>query len=112
MGGLIALLLVGGGAFAGWWFLLRGPTVAQFIPGNGQGFVSIRVADIWKANATKAALAKLKEFNPQAADFEKKSLFSNAQSVIESLANSTAPSQKLSGMCWLPVLLWRHDSTC
>jgi hypothetical protein len=68
LGVLAALLLLAGGGFAGWWFFMRGPDLAKFVPGDAEIFVSIRMADAWKVNATKDALASLKQIDPKYAD--------------------------------------------
>jgi hypothetical protein len=64
----LLLLLVGGGIGA--WFLFRsGPTGdLALIPGNAQGFVTVRVADVWKHDATQKALQQLKQQMPEMPD--------------------------------------------
>jgi hypothetical protein len=53
--------LFGGGGGAG--------ALAQWVPGDAEGFVSVRVADVWKTEQVKEALAELKK-EAGAPDFE------------------------------------------
>jgi hypothetical protein len=56
------LLLAGGGG-VGAWLLLRGGTAADLalVPGNAQGFVTIRVADLWKTDLAQKAVQQGKQ---------------------------------------------------
>ncbi len=58
-GGVLGLLLIGGLL---WWLLSGGGgagSLAMFVPGDGQAFASIRVADLWKAAQVQQALAEI-----------------------------------------------------
>jgi hypothetical protein len=67
-GSLALLLLVGGGLTA--FLLLRGGSASDlaFIPPDAQGFVTIRVADVWKTDAAQKVVAQLKQLNPRMGD--------------------------------------------
>jgi hypothetical protein len=43
-------------------------TALELIPGDAQGFVTVRVAELWKADAVQKALAALRKQNPQMPD--------------------------------------------
>jgi hypothetical protein len=66
------VLLLGGGAFGVYWFRFRATEdFAKFVPGDGQGFIWVRVADVWKVDATKKADAKIREVDPKIGDLTK-----------------------------------------
>jgi hypothetical protein len=53
------ILVLGGGGFAvAWFFFLRTPNVNDmaYVPPDAQGFVTFRVADVWKQNAWQKML--------------------------------------------------------
>jgi hypothetical protein len=62
-GGVLLLLLVGGGG-VGAWLLLRGGGAAAdlaLVPSNAQGFVTIRVADVWKTDLVQKGVEQAKQ---------------------------------------------------
>ena len=71
---VLFLLLLAGGAGAAWWFLFRTGGAANegddlaLVPANAQGFISIRVADLWKTPAARKAVKDVRERDPQAPD--------------------------------------------
>jgi hypothetical protein len=60
-------LLLGAGAAVGiyYWFFTGGGDLTAWVPGDGQGFVSVRVGDVWKLEDTQKAMAELRKQNPQ-----------------------------------------------
>src|SRR5262249_19103646 len=61
-----ALLVVGlccllGAGFLVWWFFPSGGAGAlkPWVPGDGQGFVSVRVADLWKTSQVQQIVAEV-----------------------------------------------------
>jgi hypothetical protein len=60
-GAAALLLLLSGGGVAAWWFFFRGvPSDLAFVPGDAQGFVTIRMADVWKVDVAKRMAEKVK----------------------------------------------------
>jgi hypothetical protein len=58
-----ALLLLGGGGFGvAWFFFMRTPNVSDFafVPPDAGGFVTIRVADMWKLDSTQKMLTAMR----------------------------------------------------
>ena len=60
LAGVAVLLLAGSGGSLAWW-ILRGATPATtqdlaYVPADVQGFVSVRVADLWKSEALQKAV--------------------------------------------------------
>ena len=64
-GGVVGLGLV---AFLLWFFLSGGGggagAVAAYIPGDAQGFVSVRLADLWKNDAVQKSIAQARQSQP------------------------------------------------
>src|SRR5262245_36911221 len=68
---MLALLLIAGG-LAGWWVYHRGTEPAgpdisdlSLIPENAQGFVSVRLADIWQTPACQQAVKEERDRDPK-----------------------------------------------
>src|SRR5262249_13547209 len=60
-GGLVVLML---GCGMLWWLFGGGGgagPLTQWVPGDAQGFVSVRVADLWNTDLAKQTLAKVKK---------------------------------------------------
>jgi hypothetical protein len=93
----LGVVLIGGGAL-GTWLLLRGgtPSDLAFVPADAQGFITVRVADVWKSDAAQKMVAQLKKMGgpmgDPAAEFEKE--FGLALSDIERATMVFADAQK------------------
>lgn len=58
---LVCLLLLAGGGFAAWYFFMRGGPSAEalaLIPADADGFVTVRVADLWGSPSVQKAWAE------------------------------------------------------
>jgi hypothetical protein len=79
---VVLLVLLLGGTTAAWWLWIhKGQTPAgsekegddlALIPANAQGFISVRLADLWKSPAMEKAIADARERDPQMEDLAEK----------------------------------------
>jgi hypothetical protein len=69
----LLLLLVGGGIGA--WLFFRGGSASDLalIPGNAQGFVSVRLADVWKHEGIQKSLQQVRAQVPDFPDLDAES---------------------------------------
>ncbi len=58
LGGVALLVLLGGGGFTGYWFLLRGSGMDEsaFLPSDAQAFFTVRLADVVKLDGYQKAI--------------------------------------------------------